>query len=206
MQWIRQIGMFAINRPISSCLHATAFCEAHCYARKFYRRFEDTMSASDKRLTDEWASLNATDVAAFLNTRYTRPTHRLRLCARGEPFADVDDIAKIAALLHALPDTLIWAPTRAWRSTALYDKLIALRNAHSNLRLIASIDPTTTEPQYLRLKADARSTMYFGSPRHPFNFDAFRCPKTWKHINGHCAVCRSGCFSASPKDIHLKQH
>jgi hypothetical protein len=84
-----------------------------------------------------------------------------------------------------------------------------LQDEFPNLRLLASTDPTTTEEEYESLVVEGWSTMFYGDPSGPAvpsGQKVFACPKTFKKLKEHCAICKGGCFSAKQVHVHLKQH
>jgi hypothetical protein len=113
-------------------------------------------------------------------------------------------VSKIKRIAEAVPGTLFWIPTRAWRDDALRALVQTVLFRIPNIRLCASLDPTNTPGEIDSLKQDGWSTLYFGD-----NADTagrMLCPKTWEHAKGACATCANGCFSAARVDVHLKKH
>ena len=208
MRWCSDIGMFAIDRPTRSCVHASPFCKRTCYNKKLYRLYP-AMRAFDERLEQEWQALTGSDVRAELDRKLTRQTKRIRLMTRGEAFATGVDVAKVKALCDANPQSDFWAPTRGWRDSEMMPWLGCLRDTTPNIRLMWSMDPSTTDEQWAMAKAKGYSTMFFGDDGMtvtPNGDRPFKCPKTWRHALGHCAKCRKGCFGKGRIDVHLKQH
>lgn len=208
MRYCHDIKMFVIDRGIPhSCVHATEFCRRTCYNNKLYKLYP-AMAGADQRLDREWAALDPADIAEQLS-RKRRPTTRVRLCSRGEPFRDYSDVDRVEQLLRACPDTTWWIPTRAWRNPILAVMIQSRIASLPNAAVLASTDPTTSQDDYDQLVANGWSTMHYGddglSPK------PFRCPKTFgAKIKGACAVCKRGCFAPSLSgrrvDVLLKQH
>lgn len=127
----------------------------------------------------------------------------IRLCSRGEAITSEDDIEMLISLATSHMNTIFWIPTRSWRCDELLDSLVELKDL-SNIRLLASLDPSNTEEEFIMLKENGFSTMYFGDNTN--TKDKFLCPKTHFKIHGNCGNCTDGCLSVSRVDIHLKQH
>ena len=221
------IGMYAIDRSIpESCVHATEFCKVKCYNEKLYKIYP-AMRGADVRNEKAWSTVTGDQVAAAI-ARKTKSTKRVRFMTRGEACRDHGDLARIESILLANPGTTFWMPTRAWRQPLLRVQLMALAARHSNLAMLASIDPTTTADELSSLVADGWSTMFFGESAADYaayesmlsDLDAkpFKCPKTYGRkrpksqkkdwSKAPCARCKRGCFKASTAQIHvdLKAH
>lgn len=210
IRWCGDIGMFAYDRPIpESCVHATAFCRETCYNEKLYTTYP-LMRVKDVRNEAYWQQLDGLQVNFDLRKR-RKQTDRLRLMTRGEAFRDLLDVARVESIAANNPQRLIWVPTRAWRSPLLNAMVTRLRNTYSNLRILASTDPTTNDEEWVQLKAQGWSTMFYGddTTRYTPNGDKyFLCPKTHgAKVRGACAKCKRGCFRADKRvDVHLAQH
>jgi hypothetical protein len=205
LRWCEDIGLFALDRPKSSCTHRTHYCDLKCYNNKFWSW--RTVAAKDLRNEAFWNTLDAQQLARDLD-RKRRSTKRIRLMTRGEALADPSDITRVRAIAKANPDRLIWAPTRAWRSAQLFDGVESLRR-EPNLLLLASLDPSNTAEEHASLAAEGWSTMYFGPTPPPW--PTFGCPKTLRPVPpGHCAVCKAGCFAprvlGRRVDVFLLEH
>lgn len=198
------IGMFCFDRPIPvSCNHKTTFCDTACYNVKFYRLHD--LEPRDRRCEEIWQALTPETLADLQPTldRKRRQTRRIRLMSRGEAFSDYRDIERVSNIATSTK-TLLWTPTRAWRHQLLRPMVWTLQGAHANLRILASTDPTTTHEEFESLRLEGWSTMHFGSDS--LAEKAFMCPKTHRHLKGHCAICRAGCFSRKQVHVHLAQH
>ena len=212
IRWCEDIGMFAYDRSIpQSCVHATAFCRANCFNDKLYKLYP-AMRDKDIRNEQYWAEITGEKVRQDL-ARRKKQTNRVRLMTRGEAFSTWVDIPKVESILKENPDTLWWTPTRGWRDPLIRAELVRLRSTYSNAKILASIDPTTTAEEQASLDAEGWSTMYFGEDDEletKTGNKRFKCPKTWGHVKGACAVCKRGCFKADdgakPVHVHLKQH
>jgi len=211
MRFCDDIGLWAIDRPIpASCVHATDYCETSCYNLKLYRLYP-TMEGKDVRNENSWQGCSAEDYPRELaRKRKGGRKDRFRLMTRGEAFRDSSDIHRVAAICAAMPDVLIWAPTRAWRDPLLRAQLEGLRESAPNLCLLASLDPSNTEAEYADLVSGGWPTMYFGDGSGWQGPDGFECPKTFRGLKGHCAQCKAGCFAERTigrrVDVILKQH
>lgn len=198
----KDIGMFALDRPESSCKWATSYCAKYCYNRKLYAAFGHAMRPKDKLNEEAWQTITGEAVAETLN-RKRKDTSRFRLMTRGEAFETVNDISRVRSIITANPDRLVWLPTRAWRG-----HLRSLIEQHimplPNVRLMASIDPSNTPEEIADLTTSGWSTMFFGDDNATEG--RFLCPKTHDHQNGHCLTCENGCFSADQVHVHLKSH
>jgi hypothetical protein len=156
----------------------------------------------DARNDKAWNEVTGAGVKRTLDAK-KKPTLRVRACTRGEPFAVLEDLAKVLDIAKANPSRVFWCPTRAWRSPALRAALEPLRRVR-NLRILASIDPSNTPEEVAGLVADGWSTMYFGDDTATDG--RIKCPKTWGHVKGACATCKNGCFSRAQVHVHLKKH
>lgn len=207
LRFCSDIGMWAVDRSRKSCRFATPFCARHCFNNKFYRTWKRGMHSKDIQNDEYWRLLNGNTLSETLSKKGN--IRRFRFMTRGEAFSCLDDVTKIAGILAKLPKILFWIPTRAWRSEELRPAIERLRAEFPNARILASIDPTTTQDELTGLVQDNWSTMFFGddSKAMTAGFPGFKmCPKTWKHKNGHCAKCGNGCFANKRVHIWLKQH
>jgi len=82
--------------------------------------------------------------------------------------------------------------------------ILQLMAKYGNARVVASVDPSNSYGEIEQLEADGFSTMYFGDNKATRG--RIKCKKTWEHRNGHCALCRGGCFSKDRVDVYLKMH
>ena len=200
MRYCRDLGMYALDRPETSCKYATVWCKANCYNLKLYR-LHKSMRPKDTANEAEWQGMIGSRLKALLLHK-RRQTKRIRLMTRGEAFSNPDDILKVRDMLLCNSKVLIWIPTRAWRDPnmrqAIEQLIIPLRNA----RVIASIDPTNTDYELDSIKT--WSTMYTGDDTATDG--RYICPKTWQHKHGVCATCRQGCFNSKQVNVHLKVH
>jgi hypothetical protein len=167
------------------------------------------MTGKDVKNEAAWAHNDAHGLARKLSRSRKAAHGRVRLMSRGEAFSDHGDIARVEALLVAMPERIFWVPTRAWRNALIWARVQDLAARFSNLRVLASLDPSNSVEEWASL--DAASIMFFGDDamtHNPANGRRmFKCPKTHAHLKGHCNVCKAGCFKASgPVNVHLKQH
>ncbi len=201
IRYCADIGMFSIDRPRTSCKHASAFCVKHCYNAKLEKIFK--LDGKDKRNEIYWNQISGLEVKRTLD-RKRNQTKRVRFMTRGESFSTVSDVYRVKDILTSNKKRLFWLPTRAWRNPtikALIEKeIFPLKNA----RVQASLDPSNTREEVYTAGLNNWSTMYFGDDSKTANRK--KCPKTWEHKTGHCSICRNGCFSSKITHIHLKQH
>lgn len=201
MRFCKDIGMFAVDRPRTSCKWATAFCRANCYNAKLEKLFN--LKPKDARNEIFWEQLDGEQIKLSLSTKRNQ-TRRFRLMTRGEAFSTEGDVFKVAKILNANKQTLFWIPTRAWRDESMRELLVLYIMPLKNARLQASLDPTNSTEEINSLVADGWSTMFFGDDSDTEG--RFLCAKTHKGKKGHCAICRGGCFSNKQTHVHLKQH
>lgn len=209
LRFTPDIGMFTLDRPIpTSCVHKTEYCDAKCFNVKLYR-WCTAMRTKDIRNEVAWIDNDAAGLAASLD-RKKKQTDRIRLMSRGEAFSDWSDLDRVAAIAEANPSRLVWIPTRAWRNPLLQLAVKALADRYSNVRILASMDPSNSAEEWTMVKAMGWSTMFFGDDDQlttPNGDRSFKCPKTHRHLTGHCAICKGGCFRADKRvDVHLKEH
>ena len=166
------------------------------------------MWALDRPISAAWRGNDAAGLAQALSRKRTQ-TRRARLMTRGEAFRDYGDVARVARIAAATPGTVWWVPTRAWRSPVLWLYIVTTLGNAKNIRILWSMDPSNAPEDWAMAKREGASTMFFGDDGlavTPNGDRMFRCPKTWKHKAGHCAICKAGCFSTRRVDVHLKQH
>ena len=202
IRYCQDIGMFAIDRPKTSCRHRTIFCNENCYNNKLYKLYK--LTDKDTRNEKYWENLTGEKLNIELSLK-KHQTNRIRLMTRGEAFSDNADIDQVKDLLLKNPDRLFWIPTRAWRSKALKTRIESEIMPFKNARIQASIDPSNTMQEVNQLVFDGWSTMFFGdNNRSPIK--AIKCQKTWQHKKGACANCKIGCFSKNQNHVWLKKH
>ena len=215
-RWCDDIGMFSTDRPINdvgsvsgSCDHRTDYCDVTCYNVKLYRMYP-AMGLRDERCEKEWQAVSGEAVATFL-ARKRKQTKRARHMTRGEALKDISDIYRVKEIAIATPETTWWIPTRAWRNPMLRSLIeIELFPLH-NIAINASLDPSNTQEEEDQLVADGWNIMFYGDDdKYAERGEAFKCPKTWKKMSGHCDICVAGCFSQTTigkrKTVHLSQH
>lgn len=204
VRYCKDIDMFAIDRPMESCMWRTSFCKANCYNGKLYPIYKD-MVTKDKRNEPYWQNLTGSQLSAELNRKH-KQTKRFRFMTRGEAINCLDDIEKIVDICAVNADRLFWLPTRSWRSKALRPIIEAKLLPIANLRLQASLDPSNTQAEIDSLVNAGWSTMFFGNDDKPAVPNSVKCAKTWEHALGHCSKCTNGCFSSKQKHVWLKKH
>jgi hypothetical protein len=198
------IGLFTLDRGPDTCKHATEFCSKHCYNRKLYVVFKQ-MCGRDIKNNKFWLESSGKDIVKILK-RKRKPINRIRLCSRGEPFADISDITKLEDWLTELEKESIdvMIPTRAWRDVKLKKIIEQKLFKFHNAKILASLDPVTLSSYDILVK-EGWSTTFFGDDNmNKPNF--FKCPKTWKKQKKVCLHCQNGCYSNKRVDIHFKEH
>jgi hypothetical protein len=215
-RYCNDIGMFASDRPINdvgsvegSCDHRTSFCDDTCYNVKLYRIYPN-MGKRDERCEREWQQVSGNAVRTYLS-RKKKQIKRARHMTRGEAIKDLSDIYRVKDIALATPDTTWWIPTRAWRNTLLRELIQIELFPIANIALNASLDPSNTQDEEDGLIDDGWNIMYYGDDtKYAGKGEAFKCPKTWKKMSGHCAVCKAGCFSQTTigkrVTVHLSSH
>lgn len=206
MRHCTDLGLFAIDKPMSSCKHRTAYCKKSCYNRKFFRQYRHTMKPFERTLRSEWRALTGVAVAAELS-RKRKPTDRVRLCTRGEPFSTLADIIKVRDILLATPATKWWIPTRAWRDPILAAFIDAMIRPLPNAYVQASMDPSNSMQDWQNVKDLGWPVMFFGddhATQTPLGDALARCPKTWEHTKASCSTCTL-CFDGA-SNVHLRKH
>jgi len=204
IRYCADIGLWAIDRPVSSCCFASSFCATNCYNRKLYLGcYGSNMKAKDRRNESAWLAMRSNPEAAAKAMKTVlmakrEKVKRFRFMTRGEALETREDIALIKSICEAMPKILFWLPTRSWRNAEMRRLVERELLPLSNLRIMASLDPTTQKGP------DSWSTMFFGDD--DATSGRVLCSKTHKGIHGACATCRKGCFSSARVDVHMKQH
>lgn len=200
------IGLHAVDRSRErSCVHATGFCKATCFNVKLEKAFGHTIEPKDVKNDLAWETLTGDSFKAW-NAR--RKVARFRFCTRGEAFASLADVDRVADVLAKNPEVLFWIPTRAWRNSeyreAIELKVLPLANA----RVLASLDPSNDNQEVADIVESGWSTMFYGDDEA--TQDRILCDKTHAHVKGACATCSNGCFEAAfgfkQVHVHLNQH
>ena len=201
VSFCKDIGMFTINRPVSSCTWRTSYC-VHCYNSRLYKIFPG-MKIKDPYNESAWNVIDGKILNEVLNVK-RKQTKRIRLMSRGEAFSNECDIERVKDILNNNKKRIFWVPTRAWRNEKMRKILESEIFNISNIRLMASIDPSNNNEEIASLINSGWSTMYYGNNTETEG--RYICPKTHKKIKGHCATCRNGCFSKKQVHVHLKKH
>ena len=211
VRYCKDIGLWVLDRPRESCKYRTSFCKAKCYNGPLYRAFDAGGNMTTKDILSEivWLDIRGAELSEVLQAK-RKPVNRIRLMTRGEALADISDIERVADIAESMPKRLVMLPTRAWRSPHMWPHILRRLKPIENLRLLCSIDPSTTWEAITRLTGADMSTMFFGNDdRHPLQFTdnhLVKCPKTWSHLAGYCAKCKGGCFTKSTIHVWLKEH
>jgi hypothetical protein len=166
--------------------------------------YGDAMVKRDQFNLDAWANCTVQEFVDCLTGKHTRQIKRFRFATRGEVFYSSKNILKIRDIANAMPETIFWIPTRAWRNPMRRAEIMAVLFPLKNVRIMASVDPSNSLDEIAALKADSWSTIFFGDNDATDN--RIKCSKTWDHVKGACANCQHGCFNSERVDIHLKQH
>jgi len=168
------------------------------------------MHGKDIKNEEAWAGNDVLGLAKALTRKRTKQTKRVRLMSRGEAFSDYLDVQRVANMLDAMPETLFWIPTRAWRNPVLFSMVQAMISTRNNARVLASMDPSNTSEEWEHVANLGVSTMFYGDDamlQTPQGQRMFRCPKTHAKLSGHCSICKAGCFNNKKTvHVHLKQH
>lgn len=210
MRFCASIGLFAIDRPKTSCRHATNFCAARCYNKKLYALYP-MMLLKDAKNEDYWQSLTGESLSREM-ARKSKSTNRVRLMTRGEAFSCPADIDKVADITCKNPTTMFWIPTHAWREPQLREALETTIAPIKNVRLQASVDPSNTPGEVKSLRRSGWKIMAFGwgskqEMESALSIDGAKdCPKTAKHKIGACATCKGRCFAKAQTVVFLDQH
>lgn len=218
IRFIKELGLWAFSRGTKTCQWQTKWCAGHCYNKKFYR-VNPKLTEVDTADELYWQEA---EVEVFAKRIRALNVDRFRFAVRGEIWQNSADILTVRHILEQCPNTLFWIPTRAWRTMhmvrSIEEQVLRLPNA----RVMASIDPTTSEHVEALLKRSGWSTVFAGDNNDPrqlllapkANMELqekrtarhVRCEKTWDHHTSACTVCKHGCFSPNRVDVHLKQH
>lgn len=211
LRWCDDIGMFSWDRDKPSCRHKTVYCEEHCYNNKLYNVYHN-MYGKDVRNEKAWMNVSGVAVRQQLD-RKRKQVQRVRGCTRGENIRDFSDINRIIDLANSNPDTTFWLPTRAWRDPLLASMIKLQLWPLDNVVVNASLDPSNSIEEWIRLEQEGWSLMFFGDDSMevtPLGSKLFKCPKTFKKLNGHCVTCKAGCFSkvtkGKPSYVILSEH
>jgi len=209
LRWTKDIGMFAIDRSREeSCVHRSEFCNQTCFNIKLERAFAHTIGPKDAKNDIAWSQNDTVSLVKTLKAK-RRQTSRARLMTRGEAFKDLADIARVEAILTATPDVAWWVPTRAWRSPIIWLAIQGLISRNANIKVLASVDPSDDADMVQAIEDSGASTMFYGDDsalKSANGSRRFKCPKTHAHLNGHCAICKAGCFADKQVHVHLAQH
>lgn len=204
IRFCKSIGCFALDFPKFTCAFRTEFCNQKCYNIKMYRMYGEDMVNRDHANLQAWNDCTVQDFVDALSGKRTRQVKRFRFATRGEAFYSAQNVLKIAEIAKALPETIFWIPTRAWRNAVRRAEIMAHLFPLKNVRVMASLDPTNSPAEIDSLKADNWSTIFYGDDTA---IDGrTKCIKTWNHAEGACAKCKTGCFKTGRVDVHLKEH
>lgn len=196
-------SIWVFNLPSGdTCPGKTAFCASICYAAKVERIYKNTRVAYQRNLDAVENDPQGT-AAAIVAQIKKRGIKTVRIHANGD-FYSADYIFFWQDIARACPETLFFGYTRSWRVKGLELPLACLR-ALSNVRLLASVDPTTPEgPKGWRLarileKPESKAAKQGAKvPGHVV------CLEQVGHV-ATCEDCRI-CFSGGMASIAFIQH
>ena len=203
IRYCKDIGMFALDFPRSSCIHRTSFCNKNCYNIKLHKLYGDAMAIRDQANFTAWETCTVDEFVNCLNRKH-KQIKRFRFATRGETFYNLASFFKVRNIALAMPDTIFWVPTRAWRDPMLKIYIENILMPMKNVRVMASLDPSNTPTEIEKLKRNGWSTIYFGD--NDDTADRVLCEKTWTHGKNICPTCENGCFNTNRVDVHLKRH
>lgn len=193
LRFVEGLGLMVLDRGLDSCVHKTVFCKEKCYNKR-YLRYPNFKHCQSK---DSYG-YEIAESSAFANLE------RVRLCSRGEPVKDKEDVKRIVKWAGSNPTTTFQIPTRCWREPEVGAYL--KQEVLPNMRVLASIDPSNSLEEVSRLVEGGWSTMFFGNDIEPPVANSVKCPKTWAHKEKACASCVNGCFKRSQVHVWLKKH
>lgn len=219
------IGLWALDRGRDSCRWHTRGC-LDCYNKRLCRAYKNTGKSwsPDGSDNDRWKRATP---EAF------RGLARVRLCTRGEPFSNKEDVYRIREWIVRNPSTKFWIPTRAWCTGMQHGwnySMVELLEREilplANSRVMASVDPFTAH-MIPKLVDRDWSTMYFESYEIPVGYvsgvhpaedvgNVVKCRKTWNvrkdpktgrlaAPHGLCQTCNV-CFGSERVDVFLRNH
>ncbi len=200
------IGLYAIDRPRSSCVWKTSFCKEKCYNKKLYRIYKN-MPGRDNKNEVYWQTLTGEKFKKDYS-RKRKNRDRFRFMTRGEGLQNFIDINRVKDICNANKEITFELPTRSWRNeemrTAAEDQLMPIEN----LRLYASLDPSNSYGECMRMVERGWSTTFFGDDDHHFlGKEAIKCVKTWhKEKKILCGTCQVGCWDPGQVHVWFKQH
>lgn len=203
IKFVESIGMYAFDLPRTTCRFRTAFCNTACYNQKFYAMYPK-MKAFDDRCLLAWENFNLADWILALE-RKRKSLDRFRFATRGDVCYSEKSITQVALIARHFRHTTFWVPTRAWRIPETWAFARGAFCDLTNIRLMASVDPSNTALEIRRLEEAGISTLFFGDNSELAQAGRIQCPKTWGHIEGSCGSCNH-CFGTDQIHIHLKKH
>jgi len=167
-----------------------------------------------------WQSIEANDFVKYIEEKYNRHPERFRFSIKGEIWNHPTDVIKVMRIGQLMPTTKFWIPTRAWRDEEMRECIERYMRWSSNVRVLASVDPSNTEAEIEMLREQSWSIVATGGVWNDRNqmmltpngvalspvSGMHRCEKTWDQNTGHCLQCEDGCFKDGRVEIHLKRH
>jgi len=134
-------SIYVFNLPAGdTCPGKTAFCASICYAAKVERIYKNTRVAYQRNL-DAFENDPINTAQSIVDQIRKKSIKTVRIHANGD-FYSAEYILLWRDIAAACPATRFFAYTRSWRAKGLLPALDALR-ALPNMRLLASLDPTT---------------------------------------------------------------
>jgi hypothetical protein len=139
----RKVGrVWTFSLPsVLTCPGATAWCRAHCYARRIERLRPNCRRAYGRNLSISLSSERF--VERVLDDLPADATH-VRIHVGGD-FYDAAYIESWRRICLARPNTFFWTYTRSWIDNQLRPALEKLR-ALPNVQIFASVDPGMPPP------------------------------------------------------------
>ena len=219
IRYTEEIGMYSFSRGRVACRWQTEWCTKNCYAAKFYR-LGWSKDEYDVAYNSYWRGVESDQfVSDVLKANNHGIPARFRFAVCGEIWAKPSDVEKVYLIMYQMPETLFWIPTRAWHDGNMAEAIERLILPMDNARVLASVDPDTTEDEFVWLRHRNWSMVFAGDNSDPnqmllapggtqekLTARMHRCEKTWDQLSGRCATCEQGCFAPGSVRVHLKQH
>lgn len=125
--------------PVETCPGRTEWCERKCYAKRF-KRYKNVTISYNNNLEATKSPTFVTDMVAKL-TKATKKCKVVRIHVAGD-FYSVDYIKAWISIVVALPEITFYTYTRSWRVEELAPWIEVL-HALPNVTLFASTDVDT---------------------------------------------------------------
>lgn len=196
--------IYVFNLPAGlSCPGKTEFCASICYAAKVERIYKNTKMAYAKNqafIDDQGLDQFVAVITAQIQAKSIQT---VRIHANGDFFSGEYAMAW-RAIAKACPNTRFFAYTRSWRVASILPSLEAFR-ALGNVRLLASIDPTTGAGPIAWRRAAILTREESKSAKHTGRAQGYIvCPEQAGKL-ATCGDCRL-CFGDGRAPIAFIQH